>query len=115
MLLPYRIRALARGHPRVLALSYLGRAAYRFAYLSLPHPLCLLSPRRRRLSSVHGSRLASQGEDLVSGNMGSRVVGQLDSVVMTLILSVRSGTRVHACTSVKEHMACQVGTQMRER
>ncbi len=36
-------------------------------------------------------------------------------LVMTLILSVRSGTRVHTCTSVKEHMACQVGTQMRER
>ncbi len=35
--------------------------------------------------------------------------------VMTLILSVRSGTRVHTCTSVKEHMVCQVGTQMREK
>ena len=35
--------------------------------------------------------------------------------VMTLILSVRSGTLVHTCTSVKEHMAGQVRTQMRER
>ncbi len=36
------------------------------------------------------------------------------TTVMTLILSVRSGTLVHTCTSVKEHMAGQVRTQMRE-
>ena len=74
------------------------------------------SVRKRKAAERYAANVRKKAKHAAKRDHAEDILcTSLVMAVMTLILSVRSGTRVHTCTSVKEHMVYQVGTQMREK